>query len=256
MTSSPNTPHAPEPDEDAPLDPRLARLFDQYRSSELLRSERALARDADAPDRVDVAALAQGRIREPWQRQALARQLIAGATAIEHGLPALAVPDEDDESPPARPLRGFIVLSAAAAILVAGLGLAGFMSGGGANRSAKLTDEGGLVVRSQPDDGPRRVEMTWDHAVHAALARVSDSRIVVEAVELDRLTLRINANEPTLLPLDRAIMPQGTERWLVLLSAEPFEGVLADLFARAASGDVPRGCELREFLVGARSGTR
>ncbi|MBK6939353.1 MAG: hypothetical protein IPH13_03975 [Planctomycetes bacterium] len=249
MTSSPNTPRAPEPEEDAPLDPRLARLFDQYRSSELFRSERALAKDADAPDRVDVAALAQGRIREPWQRQALARQLIAGASAIERALPALAVPDDDVEEPPAPALRGFIVLAAAAAILVAAFGLAGTLGGALLGSHARIASGSGEEMRSLSEEGTRRVLVTTARPAHAALARVVDGKLIVEMVESDHLTLQLNPNEETLLPLDREITPSASERWLVLLSAEPFEGVLAELFARAARGDVPRGCELREFLV-------
>lgn len=249
MTSPPNTPRAPVPEEDAPLDPRLARLFDQYRSSELFRSERALAEDADAPDRVDVAALAQGRIHEPWQRRALARQLIAGASSIERALPALAVPDDDVDDPPAPAWRGFIVLSAAAAILVAALGLAGFL---GTNRlcsGARITDGTGQEMRSRSKHGSHRVLVTSTEPAYAALARVVDAKVIVETIDAHRLTVLLNANEETLLPLDREITPIASERWLVLLSAEPFEGVLAELFAQAARGDVPSGCELREFLV-------
>lgn len=249
MTSSPNTPRTPEPEEDAPLDPRLARLFDQYRSSELFHSERALAKDADAPDRVDVAALAQGRIREPWQRQALARQLIAGASAIERALPALAVPDDDEDEPPAPALRGFIVLAAAAAILVAAFGLAGILGGAGLDSHARITRGSGEEPRSLHEKGARRVNVSSARPAHAALARIVGANLIVERVEADRLTLRLNPNEETLLPLDRELTPSTSERWLVLLSAEPFEGVLAELFARAARGDVPRGCELREFLI-------
>lgn len=247
--TSPNTPRTPSPEEDAPLDPRLARMFDQYRSSPLFSSERALAQNADAPDRVDVAALAQGRIHEAWRRQALARQLISGADALEQALPALAVPDDDVDAPPTTAMRGTIVLAAAAALVAFAYALIASMHGAGLGATIRITDGPGREMRSRPELGPHRVVVTSNHAAYAALARVVDAKIVVEPVERDQLTLQLNAGEETLLPLDREITPRGVERWLVLLSAEPFDGVLADLFARAAAGDVPRGCELREILV-------
>lgn len=247
--TSPNTPRTPEPEEDAPLDPRLARMFDQYRSSALFSSERALARNADAPDRVDVAELAGGRMHDPRQREALARQLISGERAIERVLPTLVPADDVVASPPRRSLRAFIFLSAAAALVVAAFGLGTLMLDVALGSSARITDGTGQEPRSGSERGPHRVVVTSHEAAYAALARVIGDAIVVEPLERDQLTLRLNPDEETLLPLDREIVAHGEERWLVLLSAEPFSGLLADLFARAARGEVPEGCAVREILV-------
>lgn len=250
-------------------DPQLGRDMQAYCESELLASERTLAKSGDCPDPREILALARGDIHLPWRREAMAKHLLFCSACSDRNLSLLFGEETELVTAPADTVLGpgrteavgaenarpprvhWRRLGAAAAIL---LSTAIGMSGSGRVAverpfvDVRVTDGYGLETRSVHRlraGEARKVSIEATASGVVALGRASSSDFSWEPIEAGHWTTRTAEGEELILPMDHAVVLDEDEDWLLVEFAEGAAALDASLdqafLARLLRGERPDG---------------
>jgi len=257
----------------------LERLLAEYGASSMRLARGAVAAAGECPQPQEVVALERGEVVDVRSREALAQHLIDCPRCFESSLVALSGQGSGERagvanstmstardagfavSPAGRSGRRWSIriaaLAAAALLMLSAFALIEFAGEPGARAPGLagmfLADAIGLEMRSAPAEARRAVVLVEKDGV-VSLGRFMHGELRIEEVEGAATSVAVTAGEEVVLPLDRALLVDGPQTWMVLhrsgsASSLDAEVDLESLFRDAARGRHPAGISSRRLAL-------